>query len=261
MQEAAETGLPMTLKPKARIGGLALETGETPLPGASWYVAGDVGDGLGYSFEPGALAAALYLTADLLLDGNQLATFILALKEGEDGPGFQFRFDLLNQCQARMRVPLAATRQNCWRYRREGAWLKPGSWGERVYLRRVDRMELTVERKGDKPTRWCMTPVTAVSEEPPVISDPILPNGPLLDELGQSEIHDWPAKTRSPEEVTGRLRDQAARTGNRRGRRASGAGEVGRSRGSRPPASSARTTTGGAGGSSTPTGTPSGRWG
>ena len=32
-----------------------------------------------------------------------------------------------------------------------------------------------------------------------------MPQGVLLDEMGQSTIHDWPAKSRSPQEVTARL--------------------------------------------------------
>src|SRR5690606_34359290 len=49
-------------------------------------------------------------------------------------------------------------------------------------------------------------------DEPPLLSDPLLPKGPLIDELGQSTLRRWPGKTRSVQEVTSRLsrqRDEA----------------------------------------------------
>jgi hypothetical protein len=208
MSIAAE--LPLRLVPERVLGGLEREAAETPLPGATWYTAQRVGDGLAYRFPAGALAAARYLTADLLLDGNHLAVFQLTLREGDEGPTFRLSFGLLNQCAARMRVPLEAVSQNRWRYEREGAWLKPICGGERVDLRKVDHMTVAVLRKSDRPVRWCLTPVTATAEEPPRLTEPILPKGPLLDELGQSTLHEWPAKSRSPEEVTARLVAQLA---------------------------------------------------
>jgi hypothetical protein len=51
--------------------------------------------------------------------------------------------------------------------------------------------------------------VTATADEPPLLTEPILPKGPLLDELGQSTLHEWPGKSRSAQEVTQRLRAQA----------------------------------------------------
>ena len=76
---------------------------------------------------------------------------------------------------------------------REGAWLKPLCGGERVDLRRVDRMEVIVLRKGPGPVRWRMTPFTASGTEPDRLSQRYLANGPLLDALGQSTLRTWPA--------------------------------------------------------------------
>jgi len=200
----------LILAPDALLGGLELETGEAPIPGATWYVARDVGDGLSYRFPVGALATARYLTADMLVDGNHLSVFLLELAEGDDGPTFGMLYAALNQCSARMRVPLEAVNQNRWRYPREGAWLKPMCGGERVDLHRVDRMRITVLRKSERPVRWCQTPVTAAPDEPSLVDELALPVGPLLDELGQSTLHDWPAKSRDPGEVTARLHAQLA---------------------------------------------------
>ena len=195
------------LEPESMIGGLAREQGEALIPGASWYVARAPGDGLCYRFRQGALAEATFLTADLLVAGNQTVVFALQLQEGEEGPRFTLAFSVVNQCQARMRMPLEAVKLN-WGCEREGAWLKPGTGGDRVDLSKVDRMTLTVTRKSDHPARFCLTAVTATAEEPARLDDPILPEGPLLDELGQSTLHDWPTKSRGPEEVTERLQAQ-----------------------------------------------------
>ena len=45
-------------------------------------------------------------------------------------------------------------------------------------------------------------------EEPPLLENLVLPKGPLMDEMGQSTLHDWPAKSRSTEEVSRRIRKQ-----------------------------------------------------
>jgi hypothetical protein len=201
---------PLTLEPRDLIGGGARAEGAAPITGATWYTAPAVGDGLDYRFPAGALADARYLTADMLLDGNVLVVFHLRLQEGDDGPRFRLSFAALNQCQARIRMPLDVVDQHRWRLEREGAWLKPLCGEDRVDLAKVDRMTVTVSMKSDRPARWCLTPFTATRDEPPRVDRPVLPAGPLLDELGQSTLHEWPAKSRDPEEVTARLRAQAA---------------------------------------------------
>jgi hypothetical protein len=200
----------LPLVPSCALGGLLQEAAPSPLAGGLWYTARAVGDGLEYRFAPGALAAFRYLTADLLLDGNQLAVFSLTLQEGKDGPTFGLFFGALNQCQARIRLPLEAVNQNRWRYDREGAWLKPICGLDRVDLARVDRMTLSIHRMAEEPVRFCLTPFAATAAQLSVLTDPLLPKGALLDELGQSRLHDWPTKSRSAEEVTERLKTQLA---------------------------------------------------
>ncbi len=190
------------------LGGLRELPDPPPLPEATWYEAEEVGDGLEFTFPPGTLAGKRYLTADLLLDGNQLAVFVLELQEGEDGPTFRLHHGLLNQCQARIRLPLSATDQNRWLLPREGAWLKPICSGDRVDVARVDRIRYKLLRKGTGNVRWAMTLLVALEHQPLAIGEPLLPKGPLLDELGQSTLHDWPQKTRSVEVMVSRLRAQ-----------------------------------------------------
>jgi hypothetical protein len=201
---------PLKLVTDPRLGRLKKEAVAAPIAGAAWYTAASPGDGLAFSFPAGALAGAKYLTADLLVDGNRLVVFEIALREGENGPRFVLIFSALNQCSARIRMRLEAVNQNVWRYDREGAWLKPMCGGDRVDLAKVDRMTVRVLRKSDADARFCMTDFTACVEEPSLLTDLVLPKGPLIDEMGQSTLHDWPAKSKSTGEVTGRLRGQFA---------------------------------------------------
>ena len=157
---------------------------------------------------PGALAQAKYVTTDMLLEGNHMFAFLLELKEGEAGPTMGFRWAGLNQCSLRVRFPLDLLDLNRWGINREGAFLKPRVSGDRIDIEKVDRMILTVYRKSPEPARWCMTDLVLAEKEPELIKEPILPKGPLLDELGQSRIHEWPAKSRSVEEVSARIRGQ-----------------------------------------------------
>ena len=205
---AADRIEPLRLEPAGSFGGLRKEGGEAPLAGATWYSTDAAGAGFEYRFPAGSLAGAKYVTADMLLDGNQMIVFGITLQEGESGRVFQFRFSGLNQCSFRMRMPLSLVDQNRWGIDREGAFLKPRCSGARVDLEKVDRMKLTVRIIGTKPARWCMTPLAATGAEVERIAKPLLPKGPLLDELGQSTLHDWPGKSRSVEEVSARIRRQ-----------------------------------------------------
>ena len=199
----------MRIAPERLLGGLIEGRAPAPIDGATWYVAESAGDGLAYRFPEGALVGMTHLAADMLLDGTHLAVFQITLQEGEDGPTFGLIHGALNQCSARIRLPLSAIDQNRWMLGREGAWLKPMCGGSRVDLGGVDRMTFSVLRKSPGPVRWCLTPFRIVPSEPPRITHPVLPKGPLLDELGQSTLHEWPAKSRSHEEVTARLHAQA----------------------------------------------------
>lgn len=172
------------LKPFKKLGELQEGDGPALIEGATWYVSTSVGDGLEYRFDRGALVGTRYLTSDVLLDGRDLAVFFITLREGEQGPAFTVKYGLLNQCSARLRIPLSLMDMNRWRIDREGAWLKPSCRGQRVRLENVDRMTLTVARKSERPVRWCMTPIVATPREVSKLSKLILPKGPLIDELG-----------------------------------------------------------------------------
>jgi hypothetical protein len=190
------------------LGGLRRENGTTPIPGAEWHVATKRGDGISYTFPAGTLSSIRYVAGDFLLDGNQLAVFQVILQEGEKGRRFRFSFGALNQASFRMRMPLSLVDQNRWMIDREGAFLKPLAGGDRVDVEKVDRMTLTVSRMGTQPVRWCMTPLVMSKDEVAKLTEPVLPKGKLLDELGQSTLHQWEGRTRNVGELKERIQTQ-----------------------------------------------------
>lgn len=190
----------MILEPAETIG-LEKVAGEALLENAEWYTGENVNDGFHYEFEPGALANQQYVTFDMLADGNTLIQFNIELQEGAEGRVFQFAFGVLNQCSLRVRLPLRLVDQNTWRIPRDGAFLKPMCWGDRVDLNKVDRMRFYIHRKSEQTARFCLTPVRATEEDVAVIEHPVLPKGGLLDEIGQSTIHNWSGKTNGLEEM------------------------------------------------------------
>ena len=202
------TSLPFTIEPADLLGGISQEGAAAPLFDATWYSASAASDGIEYHLPPGALADAGWLTADLLLDGNQSGVFLLELQEGLDGPRFRLQFALLPQASARLRLPLAALTLGHGVLPREGAWLKPRAAGEPVRPAAVRRLRLLVARQGDQATRWCMTPLVASADEPLPLDQPLLPRGPLLDALGQAAGHAWPGKSAQQTEVSQRLQNQ-----------------------------------------------------
>ena len=198
----------LQLVPKGILGQLENGGKSSLLPDAVKYIASKVGDGLEFHFQRGALADKKFITADMLLEGNNAANFIIELKEGEGGPVFGFQFSCLNQCGLRVRMPLDMVDMNRWGINREGAFLKPRCGGNRVNLKNVDRMMFYLKRKGTKPTHFNITEIIATKDDVPLITEPILPKGPLLDELGQSTIHQWPDKTKTIDEMSSRLQKQ-----------------------------------------------------
>jgi len=189
-------------------GDIVAESAEPPLDDGKWFTADSVGDELVYEIASGTLAGAEFLTFDLLLDGTHLAKWDLRLHESGTDRTFRMRYGVLNQCQARARIPLSATNQDRWKYDRAGAWLKPIADGDRVDPGNVDRITISIIRKSDEPVRWCQTPISVTDETPERLDSPTLPEGPLVDEFGQSTIHDWDQRTEEEDELVERLVSQ-----------------------------------------------------
>jgi hypothetical protein len=203
-------GLPgQPLDPGSPTGSMKRAPGEPPFPGAVWYETADGTSAMVWNVAPGSLAGMQWLAADMLLDGATLAVFQLTLREaGGKGRTFRLNFGALNQCSFRMRMAAGMVDQNRWLAGREGAFLKPLAHGDRVELDKVNRLTLGVIRKGPGVVRWAMTALHVCSQDVPRLVQPLLPKGPLVDEFGQSTLHDWPGRTRSEEELKRRIQGQ-----------------------------------------------------
>ena len=196
------------MKLNAYCGRLQISPTPPALPGGTWFVAMGLGDGLAYDLAPGELTSTAYLTFDLLVGGKFCAVFELQLIDDRGGQPFKLIFSALNQCSARLRLPLSATAQNAWLLAREAALLKPMCGGGMIDLSRVHRMTLRLHRHDGNPVEFCITPPAITATQPQKMVDPVLPAGKLLDRFGQSMIHDWPTKSRSESEIIGRLKQQ-----------------------------------------------------
>jgi hypothetical protein len=202
---STKTGYPVVkgkiLQTGELLGGLKEVDGPSYLPDAQWYEGNEVGDGMSFQFPEGSLANEIYLTADMLAEGNHMIKFQIILQEGVDGPAFKFQYGVLNQCSLRVRMPLSLVDQNQWGIEREGAFLKPRCGGDRVNLQKVDRMQLSILRKSAQPARFCLTPVMSSAEEVPLILHPVLSKAKLIDDIGQSTLHEWPGKTKNANQM------------------------------------------------------------
>lgn len=192
------------IKPTRILGNLVKE-GEGILENSYWYKGENVGDGIEYKFETGLLENYNWLTADILLDGKFMVVFLLKIIEDMDRE-FHLMFAVLNQCQARIRIPIKQViTQNKWRFPREGAFLKPIVGGDIVELSKVSKMNLIILRKSEEAARFCLTDFVLTKYFVPKLKNPLTPKGFLVDEFGQSRIHIWKTKTGSEKELKERL--------------------------------------------------------
>jgi hypothetical protein len=195
-------------------GGSGERDENSPVDGGTWYTADSQGSALVYDLPPGALADATYLATDFLLDGPDTAMFRLALSDGE--ATFTLLYGVIPYCAGRVRLPLDALDQHRSGLEREGAWCKPMIRGDRVDPADVERIELALVSDPGDGVRWCQSPLSVTAEEPPRLTDPALPEGPLLDEFGQATFREWDGRTESEAELVERLREQRDRADEQR---------------------------------------------
>jgi hypothetical protein len=207
----AENTTPLTIS--QTFGQLADAETALPLHNSRTFRATVDEDGLGWDVPTGTLTREGWLTMDMLADGVDAPVFQLRLHEDRDNDEpFVLAFGLLNACQARIRVPLTLCDGDVWLYHREGAWLKPTCAGRPVNPARVTRIELRAIRLTRRGATWAQSPLAYSPDEPPRLTDPLLPKGALVDELGQWTLKEWEGKSDSADEVDARLREQAHRT-------------------------------------------------
>ncbi len=181
-----------------------------PFDGAVWFTASEAGDGFVFEIPPGSLPGVQWFTCDLLTDQTTDLVMNLEFYEPVSPNPFMCRFTLLPRTQARLRFNTEALAFNRWRYSREGGCLKPTIGGWRVDPAAVERIILKILYKAPGPAHWCMTPLRATSDVPPVLTSPVILKAPLLDHLGQATFRDWPEKTADEATLIDRLNEQLA---------------------------------------------------
>lgn len=214
----------MELEPTGTTAGISASDGRTPIDGATWYTSSSVGDSITYDLGDERLPEQGFLSFDLLVDESFDGQFKLTLHEATSGSildrigealgvrrdeerQVRLLFQLLPQCRGRVRLALDRVNDNVYELDRAGAVQKPVIGG-RVDLSEVSKVTLTVIGKDYGTLRWCQTPLRVTDAEPEPIRDPELPEGPLVDELGQSTIHDWPGQTETEAQLRDRIDSQ-----------------------------------------------------
>jgi len=144
----------------------------------TWHEWKGYGDSLALPLPPGAG----WLSFDLLLDSDWFATFALCWQDAEGTEVRREHIAPLTKCQTRIALPVEA------------------GVGERLVLR--------VARVPEFPVRCAVSPPVLSTEPPAALAQPELLAGPLLDEFGQSTLHDFAGKTRNEAELRARLEAQ-----------------------------------------------------
>lgn len=165
--------MPYVLKQCRTVGRVTKENRLPPFPGGICYRAERDAkwvDGLVFPIPKGArLSGARYLTFDVLLAGGRFVTSYVKL-QGAGGETLRYFYPLC-ECQTRIVIPLSATD-----------------------LANKDRVLVGVGRKTEPAARFCISPLTFTETEPSALARPVLPRGPLVDEMGQSTLHEWPGR-------------------------------------------------------------------
>lgn len=173
-----------------------------------------------YDVPEGTLTSDRYLTYDFLIENTQSVRFEIVFQETSDGlvdrlaatvrdvPEWLVHYHGVQQCGARVRIPLSAVDLDQLYFPREGAWLKPAMGGDRISLEDVGRIKIGLYDLDDAEVRWWQTPIEVTDEEPSRLTDPPLLDGPVVDELGQFVHDDWDGKSASATQVVERLREQ-----------------------------------------------------
>ena len=173
------------------------------MPKDDYWARNGTGDRITFDLEGVCFHKSGWLTADLMVMGDHEVVFELALYERDKK--FSLTFFTLNRAQARIRFHLDDCDLKKWQLGREEAWLKPCCNGEVVTPEKIDRMELNIVRKSNHNAIFALTPLYYSDIEPSRITEPVLPDGALVDELGQWKFSEWAGKTKSYDEFYSRI--------------------------------------------------------
>jgi len=155
---------------------------EPVIAGGAWYGCGPgdpSGQGISFRLQP-AVIGIRHLWFDILLSGSRFVTFFARIRMR--GVDQKVVFAPLCECQTRIVLPLP----------------EPGHGPVTVVI--------GILRKTTPAARFCLGPLHFSAGEPPFLSNPSLPRGPLVDAMGQSTLHRWPEKTSDLSAMIRRLR-------------------------------------------------------
>lgn len=161
-----------------------------------------------YKFEPGLLSQFEYLCYDVVVHSYDLTVFELTIIESASGKSARLTYGFLNGVQARVRIPLSSVLQNILFHEREGAWIKPISYGDVVDLSLADTIEINLIRKSESKVEWEQTELQLHTAAPELLTNPHIMAGTILDDLGQDARREWPGKTTSFSEFEQRVLEQ-----------------------------------------------------
>jgi len=178
------------------------------LAGANWYRFAEGADRIVYPLPEGALAGARYLYTRMLLDDDKSVTFVYEFRD-KSGVASHVYFYCVPRCEFFFRFPLSLLDMERVNVPREGG--RGSLWIHGPILDPADIVEvcLTRKKKGELQQRFCVTPLTITSAEVPEMIAPSLPYGPVLDDLGQYRLSEWPGKTASGADLSASLRVQS----------------------------------------------------
>lgn len=166
------------------VGQIVRENIQPPFPGGTCYRAAQNikwEDGLVFPVPKGAsIGGAKFLTFDFLLSGYRFITAYVKL-QSKTGESMHY-FMPLCECQSRIVIPLPASA-----------------------LKGLKSVFVGLGRKTELAVRFCISPPTFTEKEPPFLNRPALPRGPLVDEMGQTTLQNWPGKHRTVKAMVNHL--------------------------------------------------------
>ncbi len=170
---------PIVIRSSGTLCGFKGLRGAAPFLGLGWYgipAGGAYKAGVSFAM-PLQASSARILWFDILLSGPWFAMFSLRFENGKT-QSVQ-HFSPLNECQTRIVFAVPA-----------------GPW---------KRVTVAIERKPDPATKCFLSALTFAESDPPILTRPVLPMGPLADEMGQSRFHEGDARQKTAADMVRHL--------------------------------------------------------
>lgn len=218
----AEGSYPVLLRPDEVVDAERGETDQYSENG-HWYEAPSGSARLVYSCPKDVLRNGKYFSFRHLHDGRYNADYhikffteersrIASLLPGSSSRDEQMslKVSFVPQCEDQFTLPLDAM---------QGEGVSESQYRDNSRLRtfvgkrprdfeNINSLTVEVRSQAGEPIRWFQTPIRVSKSVPAPLENPSFPEGPLVDEMGQSTLHAWSGRTESQEALSDRLRGQ-----------------------------------------------------